>query len=212
MASALTLDFKLEGINLLPDILAVAFIVPAFLYFCKTATLNKRSTYVFTAFYGFFAVLSAILDRIYLSKYTYNALDRDMAAFILYLSYVISVALQGLFFVLMLSAIVKELGKVISQNTGYVMGKEINTDGEKKRIEELHKELNKGFSTLLNVAVIYVITDVVYSLYGAIYAFLRKDFGFFGIINIASGLLFVGMAIRALDDLKDAVKTKYMLE
>jgi hypothetical protein len=49
-------------------------------------------------------------------------------------------------------------------------------------------------------------------MYGAVYAFLRRDFGFFGIVNIACGLLFVGALIRALGDLKDAVKTKYMLE
>lgn len=212
VAAVLTIDFKLEGVNLLPDILVVAFIVPAFMYFCKTATLKTRSTYIFTAFYGAFAIASSVLDRIYLSNYTYNALDRDMTAFILYLAYVISVALQGVFFVLMMSAIIKELGTLISHNTGYVLGREINTEGEKKRIEALHLELNKEFSQLLNVAVLYVITDTVYSLYGAIYAFLRKDFGFFGIINIACGLLFVGMAVRALDDLKDAVKTKYMLE
>ena len=212
VAAVLTLDFKLEGIDLLPDIVTVAFIVPAFLYFCKTASINKRSTYIFTVFYGLFAIVSSVIDRIYLSNYTYNALDRDMGAFALYLSYVISVAIQGLFFVLMISSIVKGIGAVISNNTGFVLGKEINSDGEKRRIEELHSELNKGFSWVLNVAVVYVITDTIYSLYGAIYAFLRRDFGFFGIINIACGLLFVGVLIRALDSMNDAVKTKYMLE
>ena len=112
----------------------------------------------------------------------------------------------------MLSAITKELRTVIAHHTGYVLGKEINSEGENERVKEIHFELNKSFSWMLNVAAIYVFSDVVYSLYGVIYAFARKDFGFLGVINIACGLFFVGMTVRALDDLKNAVKTKYMLE
>ena len=213
VGAILSLDFKLEGVNLLPDILVIAFIIPAFIYFCKTAKLNKIGTYISAAFYGVFVVLSTVIDRIYFSNYaSYNALNGDTTAFVLYTAYVISVALQGLCFVLMVSSVVNQIGTVIAYNTGYVVGKEINTEGEKKRIEELHRELNKGFSWVLNFAVFYVITDVLYSMYGAIYAFLRRDFGFFGIINFAFGLLFVGAVIRALGDLKEAVKTKYMLE
>lgn len=211
-SAVLTLDFTLEDVNVLPDVLVVALIIPSFVYFCKTASLNKRGTYAFTALYGIFAVISSVVKTVYLNNYTYNAMDRDVTAFTIYMGYVVAVALQGIFFVLMLSSFVKQLKSVVSQNTGYVLGKEINTEREKKRIEAVHLELNKEFSQILNVAVIYVISDVFYSLYGAMYAFLRKDFGFLGVVNIACGFWFVGMAVRALDDLKDAVKTKYMLE
>ena len=208
----LTLDFKLERINILPDFLTVALIIPAFLYLCKTAKLRKKGTYFLITLYGILTVMSAVLNGIYLNNYTYNVLDIDAGAFNLYLLYVISVALQGITFILMLSSIVKELKTVISQHTGYVLGKEIESQGEHKRVREIHFEISKEFSQMLNVAALYVFSDVLYSLYGAIYAFARKDFGFLSVINIACGLFFIGMLVRALDDLKDAVKTKYMLE
>jgi len=152
------------------------------------------------------------LDQWYLKKFTYNALDRDFRAFALYFFYVVAVAIQGILFILMLSSIVKGMRKVVSNHTGYVLGKEIGSEGERARVKEIHLELNKGFSNMLNAAAVYVLSDTVYSLYGAIYTFARKNFAFLSIINIACGLLFIGMMIRAVDDLKNAVKTKYMLE
>lgn len=210
--SVLTLDFKLEGINIMPDILSVALIIPAFMYFCKVVKLRKVGTYIIITLYGICTIASAALDKIFLDNYTYSVLDIDAGAFALYLAYVLSVALQGIAFVIMLSLIVKEVRTVVLQHTGYVLGKEIDSAGERERVKEVHFEINKGFSQMLNVAALYVFSDVMYSLYGAIYAFARKDFGFLSVINIACGLFFIGMLVRALDGLKDAVKTKYMLE
>ena len=36
--------------------------------------------------------------------------------------------------------------------------------------------------------------------------------GYLRIVNIACGLVFIGMTVKAVDELREAVQTKYMLE
>ena len=65
---------------------------------------------------------------------------------------------------------------------------------------------------MVDVAILYVISDVAYALYGAFYAFLDRNFGWLGLVNLACGVVFVAMVLKALGELREAVETKYMLE
>jgi len=212
VASVFTLDVTIDGVNILPDILMSVMLIVALVYFSKTAKLNARSTYIFIGAFSVFALASYVVNEIYLRTFTYNSMNKDLNAFIFYMVYVVLVALQGVFFVLMYSSLVKQIKKVTAENAGYVLGQNIQGEAEKRQIAEFQKEINRGFEMLLNFSVVYVISDVSAALYGAIYAFLRNNAMYLNIINTVCGLLFVFFTVRALDDLKYAVKTKYMLE
>jgi hypothetical protein len=139
-------------------------------------------------------------------------MEKSEEAFFAYLFYVGSVALQGIFFVCMISAFIGAVRKVIDNHTGFVLGREIKSEGEEKRIAEVHTELNKSFIHVLDVAIVYVLSDILNSLYGAVYAFADKNMGWFGIVNAACAILFVAMSVKAVSELREAVQTKYMLE
>ena len=106
----------------------------------------------------------------------------------------------------------KALQKVVSEHTGYVLGKEIDSDAERKQILAVQKRLNRNFSILADFALICALADTFASLYGAFYAFLNKNFGWMTLISAVCGLLFVGMTVKAVSELKESVQTKYMLE
>ncbi len=212
VAAVLSLDFRLEDINVIPDILLPAAIIPAVVFLCKTTELKKKIIYVFTAIYGVLSAAAFVAERYYLESYTYNAMQRVPEAFNAYLSWVIIVALQGISFVLLFVFIFKAMKTVIDAHTGYVLGKEIHSEREAVHINALREELKKGFELAFDFAILYVISDVFYSLYGAIYAFMNKNFGFLNVVNLGCGLLFIGMLLRAMGDMREAVNTKYMLE
>ncbi len=211
-AAVLTLDFTLEGIAVIPDVLVLFALIPAFVYLCKVSNLKKTVIYTLMGAYGVTSVVAYLINYFYLENYNYNAMDKDFTAFAVYLAGVIAVALQGILFICLISAIVKQIQTVVSDHTGYVLGKEVLTESDGKRVAEVHKEINKDFSFMLDFAVVYVIADVAYALYGAIYAFLRYNAGYLGVVNIIFGIVFIGMTVRAFDTLKDTVQTKYMLE
>ena len=212
VAAVLSLDFRLEGVNVIPDILICAAIIPAVAFFCKTTNIHKTAIRVFLIIYCAFSLLSNGAETYYLENYTYNAMQRIPEAFGAYLVWVISTALQAVFFVLLFSAIFKEIKTVIDEHTGYVLGKEIHSEAEETQILAIRKELKRGYDFALDAAVLYALSDVLYSLYGAFYAFMNKNLGFFNVINLGCGLLFLGMLLRAMGDMKEAVDTKYMLE
>ncbi len=212
IAAVLTLDFTLDGVNIMPDVLAVIFLILSAVYFERTTLLRVKRIYVLTGIYGVLSVVSYTLQYYYNAKFSYNALDSNFNAFCIYIAGVAAVALQGIILICLLSVYFAEIKKVIAEHTGYVAGREFNTESEKLRIKEYHDEIGKTFTRVLDVTVLYVISDVALSLYGVFYAFLRKNLGVLSLLNFACGLLFVAMLVRALGELRYAVQTKYMLE
>ena len=145
-------------------------------------------------------------------NFYYNAINKNGEAFNVYIITVVAVALEGMLLVLLYVAMSRAIRSVISEHTGYVLGKEIETDGEKKQIVAVQSRLNKNFYILVDFAVVCALADTFGSLYGAFYAFLNKNFGWMSLLSIICGLLLVGMTVRAVSELKEAVQTKYMLE
>ena len=164
------------------------------------------------ALFGISTLLSDAADKYFHANYSYIAIEKSNAALVAYFVYVGAVALKGILFVSTLAVAFKEIRKVIVEHTGYVLGKEINTEGEKERTLEVQNELYKSFTRIVDVAIIYVLSDVLYSLYGAFYAFMDKNLGYLSIINIICGIVFIGITVKAVDELREAVQTKYMLE
>lgn len=211
-AAVLTIDVRLEEVNILPDILVIPLLVIFFAFIFKTTKLSVTLPTVVIALFGASTVFNVLAYAYFHEKYTYNAIEKSSEALTAYLVHVGAVALQGIMFVCALSVVFKEVQKVIIAHTGYVLGKEIESEGERERTAEVRKELYKSFTRVIDVAIIYVLSDVLYSLYGAFYAFMDKNLGYLSIINIVAGLLFIGMTVKAVDELREAVQTKYMLE
>ncbi len=212
VGAVLTLDLMLDGINLTPDALVSVFIGLSLVFFAKASKLKTKGITVMLVLYGLAAIATQVLEYSFAARYTYNALDSDFGAFTLYMSGTVMCAVQGVLLVCLLGIFFSQVKRVIEEHTGYVAGREINTEGERVQIAELHGELNRGFTYVVNAAMLYVLSDVTASLYGVFYSFMRKNLGVLGTVNVLCGVLFVAAVVRALGDLRYAVQTKYMLE
>lgn len=211
-SAVLTLDFKIDGVNIFPDVVTVLLLGISFFYLCKISVLSKKATVITSVLYGISTLLVQLTDNFYRSNYTYNAMEKSDDAFFAYLVCVGAVVIQGILFICLLASVFKQVRTVIVEHTGYVKGREIVSEGEQTQVKAFQDELTKSFSHLIDVAMIYAASDVLYSLYGAFYAFMDKNLGVLGVVNTACGILFIGMSVRAFGSLREAVATKYMLE
>lgn len=211
-AMVLSLDIKFEGANVFPDLLILLFFIPAFIYMRKTTVFSRKSTIITSALFAVSSVASIVADQFFHNNYTYNSMEKNEESFFVYLIYVGAVALQGVVFICLLTSFSNDVRKVISAHTGYVVGAQITERREDERVLRFHKELGKSFSYMLDVAILYVISDIAKALYGAVYAFMDKNWGWLGLVNIICGILFIAMAVKAVSELREAVQTKYMLE
>ena len=212
IASVFTIDFNLDGVNILPDILVIISLAISLFYFSKTAKIKKNVLIVVFALFSALTIFEDCIRYYFADNFYYNAITKNGEAFGVYLGTVIAVALEGVMLIIVYVVFARALRSVVSEHTGYVLGKEINTDGEKKQILAVQERLNKNFAVLADFAIICALADTFASLYGAFYAFLNKNFGWMSLISISCCLLFVGMTVKAVSELKEAVQTKYMLE
>ena len=212
IASAFCIDFNLDGINILPDVVVIISLGISLFYFSKTAKIKKTFALLTFAFFTAATLFEDYIRYYFAENFYYNAIDKNKEAFAIYLLTVIAVAVEGILLIFVYLSMARALKSVVLDHTGYVVGKEIDSEGEKKQILIVQKQLNKNFSFLADVAIICALADTFASLYGAFYAFLNKNFGWMPLISISCGLLLVGMTVKAVSELKEAVQTKYMLE
>ena len=156
----------------------------------QVAAKIKKSFAVFTFLLFTVATLFEDYIRYYFAdNFYYNAINKNGEAFGYYLATVIAVAVEGAIFVLLYVAIARALRFVVSEHTGYVVGREIESEGEKKQILAVQNRLNKNFSSLIDFAVLCALADTFASLYGAFYAFLNKNFGWMTLLSLIFALL-----------------------
>ena len=212
LASVLSIDFNLGGVNILPDILIVAALGLSLFYFSRTARIKKTFAIISFLFFILATLFEDYIRYYFANNFYYNAINKNGEAFKCYILTVIAVAIEGVMLILLFAAMAKAVKSVVSEHTGYVLGKEINSDGERKQIAIVQMRLNKNFTKLVEFAVICALVDTFGALYGAFYAFLNKNFGWMSLLCMIFGLLLVGMTVKAVSELKEAVQTKYMLE
>ena len=212
IASVLTLDFNLDGINVIPDVFVVAALGISLYYFSKAVRIKKILPIVIFLLYTAATLFEDYARYYFANNYYYNAINKNEEAFVFYIITVVAVAVEGFLLVLMYFAMTRSVRSVIIEHTGYVLGKEIKSEGEQKQIEIVQKRLSKNFSIVTDVVVLCVLADSFGSLYGAFYAFLNRNFGWMSLISLACGFLLIGMTVKAVSELNEAVQTKYMFE
>ncbi len=211
-AAVLTLDFTLEGVNIMSDAAVAVFLALAMLFFSKAVSMNTRPTYISAVCYAILSIGTDVLSILFDELYSYGMLDTNSRAMALYICMLAVQLIKSVSFVVMLSLAITQIKKLVRTHTGYVLGFEAKNDKEQKQIDGMQEELSRSFTHILDVSVIYVIADIALSLYGIFYAFMRRNVGFLGVVDFAAGILFIAMTVRALGDLRFSVQTKYMLE
>ena len=208
----LTLDFRLEDVNMIPDLISGAILFAFALYMARRIGAFKAALVGTSAAYLVAACLSSYFEYSFFSNHTYMSILWNDDASSAYWTFVVAVALSGIILALLWFFVAKALKHIIVEHTGYVLGSQTGSEVEARQIRALHKEL---YTPVIYASValgVYIVTDILSSLYVYLYAYLEENFGYLAAINTVVGLVFFGLLLKALGEIRDAVKIKYMLE
>ena len=200
----LTLDFRLERVNMLPDFLAALVLILAVWNLKKYLEMPSRKAWLGVILYLIASSAEAIAERYFFANYTYYAVLRSAKAGAAYGVWIGSVALKNAMLLLAIFSLIVCLRQTVRLHTGYVVGKERVGEKEEKMVAALHRELNGTMIPVILSAVLYAAADVCYPIFD-------RMVGFMGLIQIVCALICVLTVARALFAIRTAVDTKYML-
>ena len=204
---------RLSGIvNVVPDFLAGAALLVYVVYMKKRIMANPKG--MLTASIAFLAVSLAVTvsEFNFYTKHTFLSVLRTSDGARDYWIMVALAVVQGILLWVFALLLAGELKHIIKEHTGFVEGREIRSEIEERQINDFHKELFRPVNQALAALALYIASDVLNSLQVFCYAYFEADFGYFSAINLVCGLVFVAFALKAFSDIREAVKTKYMLE
>ena len=205
IAVVLTVDFRLENINVLPDILSAIAFIALFSMLGKYISKAKKFCFASSITFIVASTLSYVSECYFFSNYSYNDIIRSDEA---YAAFIIMIGLEivkGAVLVLTIIGTYRALSLIINDHTGYVLGQENITEATERQANALRAELRAPLKFMVVLAAVYVVSDIAYDA-------LIDTANFMGVINIICAFAFIACVIKAQSEILLAVKTKYMLE
>ena len=205
LALCLTIDFRMEYHNMVPDFLAAIIFAIVIAVMQKRTEIKKVALTVTSGLYFILSLAASFAEYGFFDKYYYGAIYRSEEAMRAYTLVLIFDILKSAAFLALIWQLLRALFNVISSHTGFVVGKTAIGDNEEKMIHGLQKELRTGLIWAYAFAVIYVLSDIAYDIFA-------PSYGFMGLVNLLFALICISFFVRALFAIRHAVETKYMLD
>ena len=203
LSLGLTLDLRLDGQNVLPDFLAAVLFLILFAVLARQTCHRGRILCVLPYFLTSF--VASVVEYRFFERFSYGQLIKSEDAMHAYNWLFACNALKALAFVAVIVFLLLEFRTVIRKHTGYVLGREYQTEAEEKMVRALWRELDRSFLLAGIATGGYLLSDVLYDV-------LIPDLDFFVFIPTLLGLVAVGAFVRAMSALTQAMDAKYMLE
>lgn len=205
VALALTVDLRLDDVNMIPDFLAAILLIVAVCTLKKYCGKRITVAMLLSTAFLLVSVAAAFSDYRFFSLYYYTAIIKSDEA---RNAYIFMSVLNGIKSALGVGSIVSICGLltgVIKEHTGYVVGMERAGEREQRMISELHRELKNGLVAAIVAFSLYAVSDICFDIFA-------PKFPYIALINFCFGALAIGLFVKALSAIKRAVDTKYMLE
>ncbi len=201
----LTLDFRMEHFNLLPDIFAAVAFWLFFAFVCKRICVPKVRTAIVLSLYTVACVASIMAQVWFFDRFSYSSIIRNDEALARFQILMTVEIIKAVLLVATVVCVLDVMHRIIKAHTGYVIGQSIETEAAKRQMISVQKELGRTLIYVLIATVLYAVSDVCYEA-------LIGSYGFMGLVNLIFGILFVGCVAKAQSEIFSAVDTKYMLE
>lgn len=203
LTAILILDFRIEYVNVIPDFLAAVAFAVGFAFVQKYLTVKKPLVWGGASFFFAANLASTVAERYFFDKYYYGAVFREESAYLSYTVMRILCVISTVAALLLCALLVYVLYDIIKNHTGFVYGRDAETDARK--LKETHKKISRKL--------IFIIVGAILSAAGEIfYTFFRIRFNFCGAVSAIATLIFVVSVIKVTMDIVEEVETKYMLE
>ena len=199
-------DFRIENVNILPDVISAILIFAFFCVLGKKTAINKGVGIGLSCGYFATSLVASYFEYAFFKDFYYGAVYRDTGALNAFRFMAVSAIVSIVLFAVICLFAIKSIEKVIEMHTGYVVTeKTANLEMQNKMAESTRAELKKQLLYCLIATVIYSVGDICYVL-------LAKDYGFMLFINVVCTIIFIGAFVKAYFEIYQAVSTKYMLE
>ncbi len=208
IAIAFSFDFRLDNINLLPDVLSAVFFIAYFGVIGKKTKMSSKATITLSFLYFAVSLISYMLELSFFEKYYYGAILRSEEAMSAFRLHCASACVSAIMFFIISVSVLASMKKVIYEHTGnaFIHGKSNIADELQKKIDKDSKaELVRYLKYCFVAAVLYVATDIGYVLFA-------KDIKYMLLINVLGAIIFAIAYIKAYSEIMQAVNSKYMFE
>ena len=200
VAAVLSLDFYMDNINILPDILTAVCIVIGLLVIRKYIYEWKIPALV-AVVYGVFAVIFNVVEFNFNANYYSEAIYRDPATYEAYFYLCIMTAIIFIACFAILGFTV--MRKIIVNYTGFSMTTNDTYDPSEK-IRFLHQYLIRKFY----VPLIFVILSGAFSVISRVFV---NEIGFGWLIEFVFTAIYAVLFIKLLNEINEQIDYKYML-
>ena len=202
-AAVLTVDFSLDGYNIIPDILSAVCLV-AGLLIIKKYIKNWKFATLSAVMYGVISLASIVLEYIFASKYYIYAIDIDPETYNFFIIVCAGCALSAVLFVVSIITLTKFiLHDTIDKYTGFSMTTN-DTYNPSEKVKRLHTELKRRTLILIALAALSAIISVAVKL-------LIVAVGFLWMVSIVVDVVYAVFTFKVLNEIRDQIEYKYML-
>lgn len=202
-AAAFMIDVRFDGVSIIPDTLAVVFIVIAIFAVKKLVNVKTKIVFLITVFYAVATALRTAIEYYFFAEYYLGAVYRSPDA---YKAYCVMCAVSIVTVVaqlLLVVCIFIILYKIIDGYTGFTMGED-KVRSEAK-LNALHKELKRKIITLVIGSVIFIASE-------SFYIFGNVSYGFADEVAFFGSALFMFSIIKSISDVREEIDAKYILQ
>ncbi len=226
LALIFSMDYRLDGITLFPDILSAIAVIFVFLTLSHNISLKKAPWIIASGFYLLTSIVSFVLEQRFFFHYSFTTILKNDTAMMIYSAYVLCNFLKVLAFLLALYLILRALYQIIQIHTGTTLGIEYIDERVVSMEKELHKELRRPVFLAMISAILYGISDICYDIFAPMlsgiymdgsgvfgtFSNIQNHYGWLKTTNILILAICIGLFIRAMSYILLAIREKYMLE
>lgn len=206
VAVVLSFDFRVQNINIFPDVLSALLLLVFFLFIRRKTKVNLIVPIILSVFGVISGLVSMIFEIRFFEEYTWDSIYRTVPAMNAYTLMCITSITNCLVFAAIFVFVLRALNSTVTEHTGIIASNSSVNEAARKSINKsIHAELRRTLIIDACVMLVYTATDILYVL-------LAKNFGAMMLINVIGAAAFFAMLIKTYFDLYEAVISRYALE
>ncbi len=206
VAVVLSFDFRVQNINIFPDILSALLLLVFFFFVRRKTKINLIAPIILSVLGVISSIVSMIFEIRFFNEYTWDSIYRAVPAMNAYVLMCIMAITNCLIFAAIFVLVLLALNSMVTEHTGIVgTGNAVNEAARKSMNKSIHTELRRTLIIDACFMLIYSATDILYVLFA-------KDFGAMLLINVIGVAAFGAMLIKTYFDLYESVNARYVLE
>ena len=202
-SAVLTLDFSLDGYNIIPDVLSAVCMLAGLLTMRKYIKHWKIPA-IFATMCGVVSLIGTVIEYIFAGKYYIYAIDVDPETYNFYVGICLVCLVSAVIFAATVITLVKgTLHEMIDKYTGFSMTTDDTYDPSEK-VKQLHIALKRR-------SIILIVLACISSAVSIAAKFLVTTTGFLWMISLAVDVVYAVFTFKILSEIKEQIDYKYML-